>query len=48
MNEHAEKLVLPTAPGEAVDRVFGGIIEEVWACPGCGAGAVRRALTLAI
>ncbi len=43
MNQHAEKLVHPTAPGEAADRVLGGSIEELWACRACGAGASRPA-----
>jgi len=45
MNHHAEKLVYPTESGDdaAVDSVLGGIVEELHACPACGAGASRRA-----
>jgi ribosomal protein S27AE len=45
MNHHAEKLVYPSAPHEAssADPVLGGMIEELHTCPGCGAGASRRA-----
>ena len=45
MNHHAEKLVYPSGPDEmsAVDPVLGGVIEELYACPGCGSGAARRA-----
>lgn len=44
MNRHAEKLIEPTGEhGGAVDAVLGGIVEEMHACPGCGASASRRA-----
>ena len=44
MNHHAEKLVQPTASADAasVDPILGGIVEEVHACPACGAVASRR------
>ena len=42
MNRHAEKLVLPTGPGDAVDHVLGGVVYEMHACPACGTGASRR------
>ena len=42
MNHHAEKLVLPTGPGDVVDPVLGGVVEETHACPACGTGASRR------
>ena len=46
MNEHAEKLVQPTDPAEeaSVDPVLGGIVEEMHACPACGAAAAKRQL----
>jgi len=45
MNHHAEKLLSPTGPADEafVDRVLGGIVEEVYTCPACGASAARRA-----
>ena len=44
MNHHAEKLVYPERAGDAgVDPTFGGIIEELHACPACGATVARRA-----
>jgi len=42
MNHHAEKLELPTGPADVVDPVLGGVVEEVHACPACGAMASRR------
>ena len=47
MNHHGEKLLHPTGPADeaAVDRVLGGIVEELHACPACGAGASRRAIS---
>ena len=44
MNHHAEKLVHPTGPVDetCVDRVLGGIVEELHTCPACGTGASRR------
>jgi ribosomal protein S27AE len=46
MNEHAQKLVDPTSPQEAViaDLVLGGIVEEFHTCPNCGANASRQAI----
>ena len=45
MNHHADKLLHPTGPVDdaSVDRVLGGIVEELHTCPACGAGASRRA-----
>ena len=44
MNHHADKIVYPEGAGDAVvDPTFGGIIEEVHACPACGETAVRTA-----
>ena len=45
MNHHADKLLHPTDPADAaaVDRDLGGIVEELHACPACGASASRRA-----
>lgn len=45
MNHHAEKLVHPASPADAThaDPVLGGIVEELHACPACGASASRRA-----
>jgi ribosomal protein S27AE len=43
MNRHAEKLVLVSAGDDGVpDTGLDGIVEELHACPGCGAGASRR------
>jgi len=44
MNHHAEKLIHSTdsdADDGSPDPVLGGIVEEVHACPACGAGASR-------
>lgn len=45
MNHHADKLVDPTTPEEAakLDLALGGLIRELHACPGCGAGKSRPA-----
>ena len=43
MNHHAEKLIEPRDAEEAarVDARWGGMIEEVHECPGCGATQSR-------
>jgi hypothetical protein len=43
MNHHAEKLIEPRDAEEAarVDVRWGGTIEEVHECPGCGATQSR-------
>ena len=38
MNHHAEKVVFSS---EDYDPIFGGSVEEVFACPNCGASASR-------
>ncbi len=45
MNYHAEKIDYITALTEpnAIDPDFGGIVEEVHTCPGCGDIGTRRA-----
>jgi len=45
MNHHADKLLLPTGAADesSMDPVFGGVVEEVYTCPVCGASAWRRA-----
>ena len=45
MNHHAEKLLQATGDEHpaAIDPILGGIVEELHACPACGAGAWRRA-----
>jgi ribosomal protein S27AE len=45
MNHHADKLIYPANPAEIQQPpgVHGGVIEEMHACPGCGAGESRRA-----
>ena len=44
MNRHAEKLVDPSTAEEAgrMDPELGGLIEEMFCCPGCGKGESRR------
>lgn len=44
MNHHADKVVYSTGADDskAVQDVFGEVIEETHACPGCGAVASRR------
>lgn len=44
MNYHADKLVAPTTREEfaRMDRVLGGVVEEMHTCPGCGGGASRH------
>ncbi len=45
MNHHAEKINYGAAMegSAAVDRDFGGVLEEVYACPRCGRTGVRPA-----
>ena len=45
MNYHAEKIDYITALTEpnAIDPDLGGIVEEVYTCPGCGDIGTRRA-----
>jgi len=45
MNHHANKLVLSAGAADeaSVDRLLGGIVEEMHTCPACGASASRRA-----
>ena len=43
MNHHAEKLIHST--DGSPDPVLDGIVEEVHACPGCGAGASRPSVS---
>jgi len=43
MNHHAEKLVYPS-DATAADPALGGVVEELHACPECGASASRRAV----
>jgi len=46
MNHHAEKVVHLTGDDDAtIDPVLGGPVEEVHACPACGACASRLAGT---
>lgn len=45
MNHHAEKLLQASGHEASTpfDAILGGIVEELHACPACGAGASRRA-----
>ncbi len=45
MNHHADKVVHSTTAEEAkrVNLAFGGLLEELHACPACGAVASRPA-----
>jgi len=46
MNHHAEKLIHPTGSDDGPpDPVLGGIVEDLHACPACGAGASRRSVS---
>ena len=37
MNNHAEKISYETVEGNRkADPVFGGVVEEIHTCPGCG------------
>ena len=44
MNHHAEKIDYAAAFADprAMDPHFGGVVEEVHTCPGCGNTATRR------
>lgn len=46
MNHHAEKIDYSPAAEEsgAFDADFGGVLEEVHTCPGCGKTATRPAV----
>ena len=46
MNYHAEKIDYTAALTEpdALDSDFGGVVEEVHTCPGCGTVGTRRAV----
>ena len=41
MNRHAEKVVSSAGPADG-EPALGGPVEELHACPGCGAGTSRR------
>ena len=45
MNHHADKLIDPVSPQEAaaVDPALGGLLDEMFGCPGCGNAESRRA-----
>ncbi len=44
MNNHAEKISYETdREGRWPDPDFGGIVEDVFACPGCGGVEMRPA-----
>jgi predicted RNA-binding Zn-ribbon protein involved in translation (DUF1610 family) len=45
MNHHADKLIEPADPADAddVDPALGGIVAEMFGCPGCGNAETRRA-----
>ncbi len=44
MNNHAEKVNYESAEGNRkADTVFGGVVEEIHTCPGCGGVEVRTA-----
>ena len=44
MNYHAEKIDYSASPDQSneVDEAFGGVVEEVHSCPGCGKTETRR------
>ena len=44
MNYHAEKIDYMTALTDpnAIDPDFGGVVEEIHTCPGCGYTGARR------
>ena len=46
MNYHAEKIDYMAALNdpEAVDPDLGGVVEEIYTCPGCGNTETRKAL----
>jgi len=41
MNHHADKLTHSTSGESGHSSVFGGTIDEMHACPNCGASASR-------
>jgi len=41
MNHHADKLTYSVAGEQGFNPAFGGTIEEMHACPNCGASASR-------
>lgn len=43
MNNHAEKVSYETVEGYRPDPDFGGIVEDVYTCPGCGGIEMRPA-----
>ena len=44
MNNHAEKISYEAVEGDRkTDTVFGGVVEEIHTCPGCGGIEVRTA-----
>jgi len=45
MNHHADKLVDPVSRRDAaaVDPALGGLVDEMFGCPGCGNAESRRA-----
>jgi ribosomal protein S27AE len=45
MNHHADKLTYPahSAENQQLHSALGGVLEEMHACPGCGAVESRRA-----
>lgn len=46
MNYHAEKIdyMATLSDPEAVDPDLGGVVEEVYTCPGCGDIGTRRSV----
>jgi ribosomal protein S27AE len=44
MNFHAEKITSSSPEDAGYDPVLGGAVEELHACPSCGAGASRPAV----
>jgi predicted RNA-binding Zn-ribbon protein involved in translation (DUF1610 family) len=45
MNHHAEKIdyLIPPDEADEVDAYFGGVLEEIYACPSCGNIEMRKA-----
>jgi hypothetical protein len=45
MNHHADKLVIPASAEDArkINAALGGVIEETYGCPRCGAVESRPA-----
>jgi hypothetical protein len=46
MNYHAEKIDYMAAltDSDAIDPDFGGVVEEIHTCPGCGTMGTRKAV----